>query len=491
MAKANSRPKYDEDLFRESTMTFGEHLEELRKCLWKAIVGLVFVFILTLIPPVDLADRAVEFISGPLIQALRDYYVGIASKNYTNDQVRLKALGVSVPSAAAFDDTIHTDRMVPTLVFIDAPSVLKDLQQRYPGTFEGPTVPNFTPGDFVDVRNFCQYVEGERKLTEANPSKRVWELLSAEVQKLVQKIAAIPDGQTPEPGDVQALAAAVERIVNDPKFFREADYQQIAAAGLVEYAITTYHGRQHDRYLAIKDSGVAPNSPAYNRLLLSAAYPDAVAAGPRQSAMMPLFTWQPVENDFRASLKSLNAQEMFMIWIKAAFVVSFVVASPWVFYQLWTFIGAGLYPHEKRYVYLYGPISAGLFIAGALLAFFFAFKPLLGFLLYFNEKMGVDPDIRISEWFGFALFLPLGFGISFQLPIVMLFLERIGIFTVKSYVSRWRGAILVICIAAMFLTPSGDPYSMLLMAVPLVFLYFGGIFLCKYMPKGRNPFAEE
>jgi sec-independent protein translocase protein TatC len=70
----------------------------------------------------------------------------------------------------------------------------------------------------------------------------------------------------------------------------------------------------------------------------------------------------------------------------------------------------------------------------------------------------------------------------------MLFLERIGIFDVTAYLQKWRIAILVIFVISMILSPGGDPYSMLLMAVPLTFLYFGGVLLCKYLPKGRNPF---
>ena len=83
----------------------------------------------------------------------------------------------------------------------------------------------------------------------------------------------------------------------------------------------------------------------------------------------------------------------------------------------------------------------------------------------------------------------MGFGISFQLPLVMLFLERIGIFTVETYLSNWRISVLVICFLAMVLTPS-DPYSMMLMATPLVGLFFFGILLCKWMPRRTTPFGE-
>jgi sec-independent protein translocase protein TatC len=87
------------------------------------------------------------------------------------------------------------------------------------------------------------------------------------------------------------------------------------------------------------------------------------------------------------------------------------------------------------------------------------------------------------------MMLPLGFGISFQLPLVMLFLNRIGIFTLEAYLSRWRIAVLVIFVLAMFLTPA-DPISMLLLAVPLTILYFGGVALCKWLPRPKSPYGE-
>ena len=140
-------------------------------------------------------------------------------------------------------------------------------------------------------------------------------------------------------------------------------------------------------------------------------------------------------------------------------------------------------------MHIFLPFSIGLFLAGAALAFFVVFRFVLAFLLSFYDWMGIDPDARISDWLTFVLILPLGFGISFQLPLVMLFLERIGIFTTSIYLSNWRISVLVICFIAMILTPS-DPYSMMLMAVPLVGLFFFGIMLCKWMPRRTTPFGE-
>ena len=192
-----------------------------------------------------------------------------------------------------------------------------------------------------------------------------------------------------------------------------------------------------------------------------------------------LFRSQLLAKDARVSITTLSAQEAFGIYVKAALLVGVVLASPWIFYQLWTFVAAGLYPHEKRWVRLFLPVSIGLFLAGVSLAFFFVFDFVLDYLLQFNQWLGLDPDPRISEWLSFVLILPIGFGLGFQLPLVMLFLERIGIFDVATYAAQWRIAVLVIFVVSAVLTPA-DPYSMLFLAVPLSLLYFGGLWLCRW-----------
>ncbi|MGE3779825.1 MAG: twin-arginine translocase subunit TatC, partial [Pirellulaceae bacterium] len=195
--------------------------------------------------------------------------------------------------------------------------------------------------------------------------------------------------------------------------------------------------------------------------------------------------WRAAE----AKIQALSPYESFMIYLKAAMVVGVVLASPYIFLQIWTFVAAGLYPHEKGYVYIFLPISLLLFLAGASLAFFFVFGPVLDFLFSYNRSMNIAPDMRISDIISFVLMLPLGFGASFQLPLVMLFLNRIGVLSLDAFVGKWRIAILVIFIISMVLTPSGDPISMSLMAVPLTALYFLGLAMIKWMPHGRNPYG--
>ncbi|MCA9176292.1 MAG: twin-arginine translocase subunit TatC [Planctomycetales bacterium] len=216
-------------------------------------------------------------------------------------------------------------------------------------------------------------------------------------------------------------------------------------------------------------------------------WPDAKSPKdkPPLPTMMKVRVWKPLV----AKIVTLSGPEAFLIWVKAAVIGGFVLASPWIFYQLWIFVAAGLYPHERGYVYVYIPFSIILFLSGAAMAFFVVFDFVLEFLFQFNVSMGLEAEPRISEWLSFVLILPVGFGIAFQLPLVMLLLYRVGIFTIDAYVSKWRIAVLVIFVLSMFLTPA-DPISMIAMALPLTFLYFLGIVLCHYMPRTRNPFGE-
>lgn len=178
-----------------------------------------------------------------------------------------------------------------------------------------------------------------------------------------------------------------------------------------------------------------------------------------------------------------------MTYLKVSLIAAIIISSPWIFFQMWQFVAAGLYQHERKFVYIYGAMSLVLFIAGAAFCFYAVFPFVLEFLLGFNANIKVTPQIRLSEWISFAVMMPLMFGISFQLPLVMRFLTAISIFDVETYRSKRRLSILVIAFLSMILTPA-DPFSMLLMMFPLVFLYELGILLCQYAG-ATNPFEGE
>ncbi len=200
-----------------------------------------------------------------------------------------------------------------------------------------------------------------------------------------------------------------------------------------------------------------------------------------------LWLWtKPTE----AKVISTEVEGTFGVYVKASLVLGTVLASPAVFYFLWTFVAAGLYPHEKRYVHVFMPLSIGLFFLGAVVAFYVVLKYVITFLLGFNEWMGIEATPRINQWMSFVLILPLMFGVAFQMPLVMLFLDRIGVATTAMYWKYWRHAVLVIFVISMILTPA-DPQSLLAMAGCLTPLYFIGIGLCQWMPRMSQPFAEQ
>jgi sec-independent protein translocase protein TatC len=185
------------------------------------------------------------------------------------------------------------------------------------------------------------------------------------------------------------------------------------------------------------------------------------------------------------SIISLGPLETIAIYFMVALISGLVLASPWVFYQGWAFVAAGLYRHERAYVKKFLPFSLGLFLTGVFLCFFLVIPITLQFLLQFNVKLGVAPTLRLSEWMSFATLLPLIFGLTFQTPLVMLILERLNIFTVEDFRAKRKFAILIITIAAALLTPGQDPFSMVLLALPMVLLYELGILMIA-QGKGRS-----
>jgi sec-independent protein translocase protein TatC len=271
----------------------------------------------------------------------------------------------------------------------------------------------------------------------------------------------------------------------------------------VREQLRNFYDRRKERLVseaaAGKAEATAATAPRRLRLQLDA---EAVAAlrgvGPAEAApaqidvtVNPLDVFNSAESvvDFvrPRELTTLSVQESMVVYIKVSLLVSLIVASPYVFYQIWAFIAAGLYPHEKHYVHKYLPMSLGLFLAGVFLCQFAVIPKSIEALLWFNEWMGMTPDLRLSEWLGFAILMPLVFGVSFQTPLVMLFLERIGVMTVDAYVSGWRVAAMVLAVFAAMITPSVDALSMLFMWVPLVALYFLGIFLCRWSQAKDEP----
>lgn len=157
-------------------------------------------------------------------------------------------------------------------------------------------------------------------------------------------------------------------------------------------------------------------------------------------------------------------------------LVGTMVASPWIIYQIWAFIAVGLYAHERKFIYIYGPLSFLLFIAGASLFYFFLLPLGLRALMAPAADIEIlDASYVLSDYAKFFAWLTIVFGLAFQTPLIVIFLARTGIVSLGTLARKQKYVILVMTVAAAVLTPTQDPISMLAMAVPLVFLYEIGL----------------
>ena len=467
----------NEDLFESSRMSFGDHLEELRKVLIRSAIG-VGIFSLV---GFYFASPIIQILKQPLVDAIALYNIEDTSKELE------EKYGFVPPE---YLPLMKKDGKIPRLVQFDPVKMRKALglkEDAYVEDF------GFKPSHF-DVSNLKAIGErlstqtGDWSVSEAR-LKAAWENISAEDQKVISGIA---DG---DKSGESALAQVVEI------FNRLSQVEKLSDSEAFEDDLTEGRSGFWEMFSAAKPKPLAkmkeklhelaeaghPDSKLsrrLNRSLITSLFYDLMPAPQVELAEFEI--WE--DSDFQP--QALGVGEGFSVWLKAGLFTGLTIAGPWVFFQLWTFVATGLYPQEKKYAHVFLPISIFLFVSGVLLAFFFVFQPVLGFLFSFNRQMGIAPQMRINDWLSFVMFLPLGFGIAFQLPLVMLFMNRIGLFSVQDYMSKWRVAVMIIFVLAMFLTPA-DPISMLLLAVPLTFLYFLGVGMCKWMPGTKNPFGDD
>ncbi len=191
-----------------------------------------------------------------------------------------------------------------------------------------------------------------------------------------------------------------------------------------------------------------------------------------------------------ATLQALSPSEGFLSYIKVAFITGLIITSPWVFYQIWMFIAAGLYPHEKKYVHLAVPFSAGLFIAGALF-FITMIAPLtLRFLVVTNQWLNLASNFTFKEYISFISRLMLVFGVAFQTPTAIFFLNRLGIVSLAKLRSSRKFVILAFVILSAMATPP-DVVSQIALAGPLYALYELGILISQIAEKRRKKQEQE
>jgi sec-independent protein translocase protein TatC len=178
------------------------------------------------------------------------------------------------------------------------------------------------------------------------------------------------------------------------------------------------------------------------------------------------------------ALKVLAPADAFAVYMRISLIGGLILSSPWVFYQLWMFVAAGLYEREKRYVRTAVPFSVILFVTGAVF-FLFVIAPLcLTFFLKFGRFIKVETAWTLKEYVSFMTTLMLVFGLAFQTPIAIFILNRMGLVSLETLRRSRKYIVLGIVIIAASVIPGSDVFSLFALAIPLYLLFELGILLC-------------
>lgn len=180
----------------------------------------------------------------------------------------------------------------------------------------------------------------------------------------------------------------------------------------------------------------------------------------------------------------------FFVPMKVTMLVAFVIALPLVLYQVWAFVAPGLYQHEKRLV---GPLvgsSYVLFLCGMAFAYFFVFPTLFRVMAHYNAPLGAEMTTDIDNYLSFVLTMFLAFGMTFEVPVVVVLLVRMGVLTIKK-LKQIRPYVMVgAFVVAAVVTPP-DVFSQLILAVPLILLYEAGIITARLLIGKDRPVSGE
>ena len=178
------------------------------------------------------------------------------------------------------------------------------------------------------------------------------------------------------------------------------------------------------------------------------------------------------------------------LYLQVALIGGGILSSPFILYQVWLFIAPGLYQKERRFVIPFMTATVGLFLGGASFGYFYVLPGALKILIVdFGSKF--QPMVTIEMYTGFFLSVILGLGISFEMPILIFFLAMFGIVSPRFLWKNIRYAILAIFLVAAIITPSPDPWTMCIYAVPMLTLYLIGIGVAWWVHPSRRKAKEK
>ena len=170
-------------------------------------------------------------------------------------------------------------------------------------------------------------------------------------------------------------------------------------------------------------------------------------------------------------LISISLLEGFMVYLKMSLLVGFFIASPVIFYQIWKFIAPGLRENERKHVVPFVLLATIFFVGGAFFGYFMVFPKGFEYFLTVTQGENIEPTIQMEQYYKLAAWMLVGFGASFEGPLILLYLVYFRILTTQHLVSSWRGALVAIMVLSAVITPTPDLGTMLMMALPLMAMY--------------------
>jgi len=197
---------------------------------------------------------------------------------------------------------------------------------------------------------------------------------------------------------------------------------------------------------------------------------------------------QAVKNDDIGRRLIFTAlQETFLTYLKVSFFAAFFITSPFILIQLWKFIAPGLYEHEKSAIVPYLILTPILFLLGGMLVYYLIMPLAIKFFLSFESSglstsLPIQLEAKVNEYLSLVMKLIFAFGLSFQLPVVLSLLARIGVVDSKFLKERRKYVVVIIFAAAAVLTPP-DPVTQIGLAIPLLILYELSILSVKIIEK--------
>lgn len=193
----------------------------------------------------------------------------------------------------------------------------------------------------------------------------------------------------------------------------------------------------------------------------------------------PFWLYRLLGLDFNLSLVNIEVAAQFMIHMKVTFVCALILIFPYLIYEIWRFIAPALYDSEKKAVRGAFTFASVLFYTGLAVGYLVIFPLMINFFAGYQVSPDVPNTFSLSSYISLFTSTVLTFGLVFEFPTLIAVLSAIGVVTRRLLKEYRRHAVCVVVILAALITPSGDPFSLLVVTLPLYLLYEFSILICK------------